>query len=755
MKAKHDIKGRSSVILGLLAASFSVTAADQSQSAQSPQQSNGPAMTQPSEGLAEIVVTAQKREQNLQDVPVAVTALSGQLVEQFGINTVTGLTSWVPGLVSTNEGAADTKFAVRGVGTAFSNLVGSEVSVAVFVDDVYSAQSFLAGANFFDVDRIEVLKGPQSTLFGRNASAGVINILSKKADRNAVYLDTRLDLGNGGQQTYEGILNYSHSPDWGLRAGLQYEKRNGTFRNVTDGEQLNNVDNLVARIGAQGSITDRFTADATVEYSHNGSRSGYAFFDPADISGTASVDTVAQNARPGLGIEVLRSSVRLAYDITDEIKLSSVTAGLYGSYNVSTADADLTTQRLYAFSAPSHFASLSQELRLNGSAEWVDWFVGGSVVHEKGRTLIDIQYSDNDFVPFLTGLSCQDQFLPSQCKDNVTESLDTRFSTTSWGLFAEAEWKLAKTISLITGVRYSHDSKTGEIRSDPTSSASAISLGLTNVYFIPTVGQLSNARTWSNFSPRAVLTYKPSRDFMFYANVSRGYKGGGFNYVPNIPVEQLQPGQSQTINSFDKETVTSYEAGVKAEFFDHRAQFNAAAFLLDYRNFQSEELIDLAYPVQTNLPPARNRGLDIDTQFRITQNLRLSGSYEYLLSEVREGIYKGYPLPFAPKHSISVLARYEVPLSWSVVGVQGGIHHTSSYTTNVDQITDPPLYRVGEVTTVDARIDLTHPDRVWSAAVIGENLTDKRYFVQTDLYFQRLGTPNVGRLIRGEVTYRF
>lgn len=176
----------------------------------------------------------------------------------MGVRTARDVAKLVPGLVANGTSSSDQRYAICGIGSLVTNIAGAESSVGVYLDNVYSGQNYLAGNNFFDVERIEVFKGPQGTLFGRNTSAGAISVTSNKADRNESYLDTKLGYGNEGQQSIEANANYSTSEDWGLRVGVQSQEHDGTFENTITGNEMNNADDLIARVGFQRDWNDKF-----------------------------------------------------------------------------------------------------------------------------------------------------------------------------------------------------------------------------------------------------------------------------------------------------------------------------------------------------------------------------------------------------------------------------------------------------------------------------------------------------------------
>ena len=709
--------------------------------------------------LEEIVVTAQKREQNLQDVGVSISVVNGDFVRTMGIETGIELTRMVPGLIANGSSNTDNKFAIRGVGSLVTNFTGAETSVGVYLDNVYSGQTYLGGSNFFDVDHIEVVKGPQGTLFGRNTSAGAISVTSKKAEREQTYLDTRIGFGNEDQQIYEVLGNYSIASDWGVRAGVQYQKRDGTFKNTTNGEELNDVDDIIARVGFQRDWSERFRSDIKVDYFHSGARAGATVFDPLNYEQSASVTNVTQNTRDGVGLDVVRGHITLAYDINDALTLTSITSFLDTSLNITTVDTDVSPLSLVQFDAPAEHFNISQEFRLNGTSGSVDWFVGASVFHEDQSIDVSADFSDFDLfsiLPFLfppgflpPGITCPTSPVAALCNADARETVFTTNETLALGFYADATWQATEKLALTVGARYSYDDK------DPTINIPAMPNAVSTfaggfIFLGPTtLGVLEGSDSWSNFSPRFVASYDFSDVLMGYANVNFGYKAGGFTPFPDnfAPLGQLE--------SFKEETVIAYEAGFKSDFADGRARLNAAFFFIDYEDFQFEDLGAFGIPITRTIDAAENYGLDMEASFVPVEGLELSLGYQYLESDIKNGtaVQVGNPLPFAPEHTVSLRGRYEFPIAWGLVSTQVAYSYVDDYF--LDPTGDTVFANVRSHDTIDIRLALTSHDEKWSVSVIGENVTDERWFHQYEISLSDTGYPNLGELWRAEFSYRF
>lgn len=707
--------------------------------------------------LEEIVVTAQKREQSLQEVPISISALVGDKVEKMGVNNGVDVAKLVPGLVANGTAASDQRFAIRGVGSLVTNIAGAETSVGVYQDSVYSGQTYLSGTNFFDIERIEVVKGPQGTLFGRNTSAGAISVTSKKADREQTYLNTKVGVGTEAQRHYEAIANYSTSEDWGLRVGVQVTERDGTFKNVLSGNEINNADDLIFRVGFQRDWSDSFRADFKLDYVESDARVGVLPLG-TDYERSASLETTAVQPSDKLGIEIFRGNMTLAYDLNDSLKLTSITAFLDGDLNVTSVDNDGTPLSLLFFRAPAEHFNFSQEFRLNASTDSVDWFVGASVFYEDSDLDIINTSSDFDFVPIISSFpgfplgpiaDCAAVFGPL-CNTNAQESAAVTNETWAYGLYADATWQVTDKLSLTLGARYSYDDK-------EASSLVGLGTGALNVFsggnflFNTTPGKVRGTETWSAFTPRVAVAYQFNNSVMGHASVNLGYKAGGFNAFPlTVGNTELRP--------YEEEEVVSYEIGIKSDFADGRARLNVAAFLLDYENFQYEDTQANGVPITRTIDEAQNIGFEIEAVYLAAEGLELNLGYQYLDSEIEDSgvggvAEEGSPLPYAPRHSATLRGSYEFSTEWGLVDTSVIYNYVDDQHLNPEgnRIVFTPSHY-----TVDVRVGLTADDEKWSVALIGENITDERWFQQIEeglAFF--VGYPNVGKLWRAEVTYRF
>ncbi|MDH3512690.1 MAG: TonB-dependent receptor [Gammaproteobacteria bacterium] len=716
--------------------------------------------------IEEITVTAQKREESVQDVPISISAFGEDFVATSGMTNVTDVVKFVPGMGFQTDGPTQSVLSIRGIGTsAFS--ASADSSVGVFLDDVYSGHALTSAQSFFDVERIEVIKGPQGTLFGRNTSAGAISVISKKADRDDSYADFLLGAGSKGQGIYQAIGNYSPNADWGLRLGVKYEERDGTHKNTTDGTELNNKEDLMVRLGIQNDWSDRFRSQVLIQYGSSGAYYGVVPIDPDDRKGGVETETVEQNTRNDQDVSSFRGALRLEYDLSDSILLTSITSYFDSEAIGIPFDADTFTVRVLEFEEPAEFEYLSQEFRLNGSSDNVDWFVGASVRTEDVSVNTQLRYSDFDAIDLLLGEPCTN-FEPDfgTCNSAVVEPSLAIAANDSWGVYGDVTWHATDRLGITVGARFSNDEK--DIKQNtPWQGANSVTAALLddNLLELVTAGVLTASDDWNDFSPRLAITYDANDDLMIYANASKGYKAGGFNSGPDRSVSSLGPGDSQSVLGFGPEESLAYEIGFKSTLADQRLRLNGALFFIDYENLQVETFKGLAFAID-NVSDAESKGFELEGQWLATENLEVLFSYSYLDAELKNGSIADPDLPGgfvdisgmklfnAPENSFTATALYSQPMDWGSLDVRLGVSHIDDQLIADYLLVGDSFFFIESHDIWDVRVAATDDDQRWSVALIGENIGDERWFNQLrDPAGITQGVPNIGDLWRVEFTY--
>ncbi len=675
--------------------------------------------------VEEVVVTAQKREQRLQDVPIVVTAVSGQLLQDTGVRDIKDLTILTPGLlVTSTSNESVTTARIRGVGTVGDN-PGLESSVGVVIDGVYRPRNGVGFGDLGELERIEVLKGPQGTLFGKNTSAGVISIISKAPER-VFSAESEATFTN-----YDGV-GFSQSvtgPLGDTLAGRLYvaaRKRDGFQDVVTGGPLATRGDNddgnqnywtgrgqllwepnedLSVRVIAD--YTKREEDCCTAVQLVNGPFSPILrLLSPgAGIIATPDPDQrlTFSNRSTAQEIEDKGLSVQVDWDTPwfGGATLTSITAARNWE-TINAQDSDFTTvDLLYRDlngSFGREFEQFSQELRLAGQTESVSWLVGGFYAHEKltsNETLnVGTQlesYLDGIFTVLGAG-PIAPAYIPGPFQgDSYSQDSET------FALFTNVNWRLTEQLELTGGLRYTIEQKdldshyrnltggaggAGPNPCSPTALASVLANpgviaggGANSTAFRLYAGYVCSAggdRAFNNvdtsqdkeekeFSGTAKLAYHFSSDIMAYGSYARGYKAGGFN----LDRSRFGIGVINPDTSFPAEFVDSYELGLKTRLFDQSLTLNTAAFYQKYTDFQLNTFTGIAFVV-LSVPEVISQGVDMDfTWATPLDGLSFQGGVNYALTQYGEDTPPG--AAFGPGGSSFRLpgARLSLAPLWS------------------------------------------------------------------------------------------
>lgn len=716
--------------------------------------------------LDEVVTTAQKRSQSTQDVPITVNALPGDVIEKSAATNIDGIVNLIPGLNSRSDGPTQTVFAIRGIGTnAFG--VGVDGSVGVFVDDVYLGLPVLANSAFFDVEQIDVVKGPQGTLFGRNTSAGAISVTSKKAEIGENYVDLKVGFGNDGQQLYQGIANYSTGENGAIRIGGRFEKADGPYENGNTGNELNGKDGYLLRASLNQELSPNLRLNLLGEISAENSFYGVIAVDPANRDDIP--DTVFQSEREDVDVDTLRIAANLEYDLNDDMTLTSITSYLdissvttpndFSIASFSPAIDDVTFSggpddfplAVLPFREPGEFNFFSQELRLNGSADRLDWFVGASYNRDNLFNNTSLVGYDEDVV---TGLffgvpdcaTAANDFGvdPDVCSTSASEESPADVDSESFGIYGDLTYDMTDQFQVTLGGRLAHDKKSMDLVVSPgTGLLGALGTAIVK----PITGAAEGSDSWTQFLPRAAVSYKVSEDLLAYASYSKGYKAGGFNSSLD---------EDGVLLTVDPETNNAYELGFKSDFADGRARLNAALFYSDYSNFQVEVQNGASFNI-LNVADAEIKGFEVEGTLLAAEGLQFQVAYTYLDTEQKNAVSTGTSgevLPFAPENAFSATANYDFDTEFGEVNMQASYNYTDKQFNSINASMAPDLFSDAHG-LLDARIGLSNDN--WSVALLGTNLTGERYFVSTNdiIGGVPIGLSNVDTRYRVEFGVKF
>jgi iron complex outermembrane recepter protein len=744
-----------------------------------------------SRAIETIVVTAQKREQSLQDVPIVVTAVSEQLLQDTGVKDIKDLTLLTPGLIVTStSNETVTTARIRGIGTVGDN-PGLESSVGVVIDGVYRPRNGVSFGDLGELERIEVLKGPQGTLFGKNTSAGVINVVSKKPTSD-FGSNVELTAGNYGAMEGAASINGGISETLAGRLYAAYRERDGLLdidRGPGPRTEDEDGDRKYYTVRGQLLFKPSDALDIRLVGDYTDRDENCCAAPQAVLTPVAGVLAVLNALQPGSVTNPADPFARLAHSdrsteqsITDEgasleinwdldalggATLTSISAWRDWE-TVNGQDADFTTVDILYRDPDGDFGNkfqqLSEELRIAGESDRLNWLFGAFYADEDLDSKNQLLYG-NDFFLYFNGLL--QGALPAALAPAYAGGLGTRDvysqNSSSWALFTNDSFRFTDALELTVGLRYTNESKdldTHYINEHggagctalrnavpglpPIAVPTVIGIGCATyadpIYNNVTSSQSLDENEWSG---TAKLAYRFTPDVMAYASYARGYKAGGFNLDrertgnPALAPNPVNPAATaiDLDTHFAKELVDSYELGLKTQWADNSVLLNAAVFYQDYTDFQLNTFTGIQFVV-TSLPQVTSQGVDLDLIWRTPlEQLSLQGGVTYAETEIEDfgsAINFFRPerendrLSFAPEWSGSLSATFEQPIGANLLlRANVGAKYTSEYNTgsNLD-----PRKIQDALTLVNARIGFGADDERWMIEAWAQNLTDEEYY---------------------------
>lgn len=675
-------------------------------------------------GLPDIVVTANRRAEDSQRVSLAVTKLDTEELIRSNIRSVADLQFFVPGLVFSQNGAAFTT--LRGVGTSQPGSA-VEAGVATFVDSVYIGRASAVQA-YYDLESVEVLRGPQGTLFGRNATGGAILINSAKPTED-LSAGLIAGYGNYNRVNIEGFASGSLGGGFSARIAGIIDERDSYRTNIVPdgpkipGDELNAIRGTLQYQPEGSELVLRLVADYQ-SFSSAG-QLPQNFLGAASVSPSAPPGTIfttdPHRTAQSLPNRADRESWGLNY--TMEAPIGSLTLRSITGYreNKWRAENSLSTSSdPRSFTRTDETASqFSQEIQLlSDDQNRLKWVVGAYYYREDAIGRYDLQVVSIEQLQLFPGFSTG----PIQFRQNLTQDI----SSQSYAVFGEANYSLTDRFRVILGARYTRDDKKGRGLDD----SSLVDLGGI-LGTIPIGGIATVDDSWDAFTPKLALEYDLAEQTLLYASVTRGFKPGNSN---------LTVGQ----NPVRPEFIWAYEAGLKARAFDNRAQFNLVGFYYDYTDLQAFGVIStgnggLSAGFQ-NAAAATVKGFEAEVLAQPIPNLTLSGFYAYLdatydrftnTDSFQDAlapptvVLDGNTMPRSPKHTINLAAQYDASVgNFTVSPRVEFVHRSKMYFSEFERdLTAQPAFSLW-----NARLTVGPERGNWSVAIYGRNLTDEAYF---------------------------
>lgn len=705
--------------------------------------------------LEEVTVTAQRRAQSLQEVPISVTAIDGERIKEGGIMTVSDIALETPNFTFTQFNVGEPQYYLRGIGNT-NDSAGADPAVATFIDDVYIGRTGGTSTDLFDLERVEVVRGPHGTLFGKNVVGGAISLYTRKPSQE---FDSSfgVTVGNFNQYMVRGLVNGRMTDNLAGKFSFSKQKRDGYVDNVIDGLEYHDADNTSLRgqvlYAPNDDVEVLFGLDYSKDdltgncrnvnnlYDNDPLGVAAAFYEPVIAATTGGdIRKCASSAPAGQRREVNGGLLRVDWNL-DAATFTSISAYRQADYKWSEDLAGLpwgvTTFNLID-QAEEDSSQFSQEFRLTSSGgETFDWLVGAFYMNE------DVERAENFIGAFGPPIAAQGFFL---LDGDIVYGQDN--TTKSYALFAKLDWHIGDALTLSVGGRYAKDEKSirqnlinqenpardvgfltvighpdpqvvlGIPANGPAGLIGYLTTGNAGLLSVPFSVRANDS--WSEFLPSADINWRFNDNNMVYFSYAEGYKSGAFQSQTPFPEQAVVP--------LEPENVKNYEVGIKSELAGNRLRVNASLFRMDYTNLQVFQLVG-SLLVGGNAE-ATSQGLELDVTALLTENWSLGAAYGYLDAEydvylLGAADLSGNRLPRSSEHSGSVNTTY-------TFGLSGGaaLDLSAVYSAQSDFYFDPAnsaSQLEDGFGLLDASVTWRSAGNRWVVSAWGRNLTDEEY----------------------------
>ena len=674
--------------------------------------------------IEEVVVTAQKREQNVQDVGIAISAVTGEQMRQLGYTNAQQVTALAPGVHTVQpNGEANYAIAMRGV-AANDFTTNVESPVAIYLDEVYISQMSGSGFMLFDMERVELLRGPQGTLYGRNATGGLAHFVTVKPSPE-VDGYAQLTLGSYDQVKFEGAVGGGLAEGISARVSVATHDNNGYVRNRLLDERLNNANDWTGRVQVLFEPSDSF--DVLLNYRRSEQDIDTGFFEhvSANVSGVLTPNEVNQVLgyidndgdvyegdydRGGHNDLVTEGFTATANWDFDNFTLTSIT-----DYSTVTRDyiedSDASPVPLFNFFLTTDAEQFSQEVRVSGSTDTVDWVAG---VYYLDLSVDDSNGAETD--PFID---------PAGDTPDIT-GLDNPYETNteSWSVFGQIERRLGDNLTGILGARWIRDEKDHNYVVNVVDFIPGTVQRNGNPNILVQLANYTGEREDDEFSVRAALNYDLGEDVMIYGSWNRGVKGGGYN----APVFPLNPplGYDDATMSYDPEQLDAFEVGFKSRLAGGLAIFNGAAYYYDYKDYQAFQIIGLD-TITTNAN-ADSYGFELELQATPGDGLDVILGMAYNDIEVSLGDGPKTTSVQSPKWNLNGLVRYAWPFAGGELAAQFDALYRSKH---YFSLTGLETVAENGYTITNASLSYTSGNGGFTVTGFVHNLGDVQHLVQT------------------------
>ncbi|MEM7278035.1 MAG: TonB-dependent receptor [Pseudomonadota bacterium] len=707
--------------------------------------------------LEEIVVTAQHRAENVQDIPITVTALSADELKKADIFDAGTIAQYTPGLAYAEFSPGQAAVSLRGISSADDG-AGLDNSVALFLDGVYIGRGASINFDMFDLERIEVLRGPQGTLFGRNSIGGAINVVSSKPSEE--FTSTL-----GATVGNEGILRYQALVSGPLTDGLRgkvtmiHREHDGFVRNVVlnKDQQDQNQTSIRGQLAWSGAASDWLLSGDWMEDDRD-DMGRTPVVDNAPLSLILAQNGVTgprQNAASRAGFSDRNAmGLSLQGDFErDKGVLTSITAFRHAE----------TDWEMLSVGAPLGGLGLPFDEVVDDIVEDIDTFsqelrwtstLGGKFEYTTGFYFFTEETDRTEIFRITRAGTYGDAAAPFRITDVGSQAIigneyaRTANETTSYALYAQGSWEISDNLSITAGGRYTVDEKDYTAESVNCGLVAANDPSIVGTQFenfaacggvggslniIAEAFEVNPSDDWSDFSPKLAMQYYPNDEIMLFGSVSKGFKSGGFAGSQGVESSASLP--------VDQETAINYEFGFKGDLIGSSLRLNATAFYTDYEDLQVVRFGPVPNStfgtfVTTNVGEAEIKGVEVEFTWHLSDQFKLAGHYAYLDTETSDLIFEvssgtvdasNQPLTRAPENSYNVNLTYDLPTSNGDWDFRLAYSHTDEQRT--DYVDDRIIQ--DEFDLLDARVGWTSQDERWEVAFWAKNILEEDYISHT------------------------
>jgi iron complex outermembrane recepter protein len=707
--------------------------------------------------LEEVVVTAQKREQNLQDVGISVTAFSGEQLEALGIENAVDITQQIPGLQLNTFNPGLTTLNLRGISqNNFTDTL--EAPIAVYVDGAYTASMNAISGQLFDMARVEVLRGPQGTLFGRNATGGLVHYLTRKAEDDEFNGYVKGSGAEYDKYNVEAAAGGALTDTVRARVAGRWETADGYVESIGDPSvrDAHGLDGYALRGALQMDFSDALVGDFKVAYSKDDDvPSGAYTLGGASVDGNtgfgvglvkpADVHAHTSGAQGFLDRDILDITGTFTWDLNNDLELVSITnwKDIEKDY---LEDADGGAGLPFDFTAQffAETKQISQELRLSGEGERNRWTLGAYYLDIEIDSTVTA--TDAPFFPFVFGAG------PAQ-----SVVVNTQLDSRNWSVFGQGEYDLNEEWTAIAGLRFSQDDKEIDWNANGITPGGATlsDFGGANMSTLLVTNPGLDEIDYGDVAARFQMNWIPNDDLLLFASFNRGIKGG--NWTPPVTSD------TSVVLKHGEEVLLSYELGAKWTLPNGLGRLNATTFYYDYSDYQAFSFNANLVPQVTN-SDATVYGGEIELYLTPARGWDVVLGSAFMDSEVDGvpdlfgGIVTDVKLPNAPTLSLNWLGRYE----WPAFGGAGMMSAQVDGNFNSEQFllgTNAGATEEDAYSVWNANITFQTNDEKWKTSLWVKNLTDEEYRIYSlDLAIATGTVTDVyapPRWVGASVTYSF